>query len=66
MRDIFNEEETDALLVVDARNAFNSINRKVLLHNMPNLCPVLATNVSNCYNVPFTLICTGRTRNLIN
>ena len=59
MRDIFNEEETDGLLLVDARNAFNSINRKVLLHNMPYLCPVLATYVSNCYKVPSRLFVQG-------
>ena len=32
--DIFDEESTDALLLVDADNAFNSLNRKVLLHNI--------------------------------
>ena len=28
MREIFEEEETDAVLFIDASNAFNSINRK--------------------------------------
>ena len=37
--DIFNEESTDALLLVDADNAFSSLNRKVLLHNIIHLCP---------------------------
>ena len=39
MTDIFQEEETDGLLLVDAENAFNALNRSVLLHNMPYICP---------------------------
>ena len=39
MTDIFHEEETDGLLLVDAENAFNALNRSVLLHNMPYICP---------------------------
>ena len=34
MSEIFAEEETDAVLLLDAANAFNSINRKVMLHNV--------------------------------
>ena len=32
--DIFEEQSTDALLLIDADNAFNSLDRKVLLHNI--------------------------------
>ena len=39
MTDIFYEEETDGLLLVDAENAFNALNRSVLLHNIPYICP---------------------------
>ena len=34
MHSIFKEEETEAVLLVDAVNAFNSINRQVFLHNI--------------------------------
>ena len=34
MYDIFSEESNEALLLIDAENAINSINRKVMLHNM--------------------------------
>ena len=34
MRDIFEAEETDGIILVDASNAFNSLNRKVALHNV--------------------------------
>ena len=34
MHKIFESSETEAILIVDAENAFNSINRKALLHNI--------------------------------
>ena len=59
MNDIFAEEETDAILLVDASNAFNSLNRETLLHNIRYLCPTLATYVRNCYRTPARLFVTG-------
>ena len=59
MTDLFEEEENDALLLVDAENAFNSINRKVLLHNIQYLCPNMATYIRNCYWRPSRLFVTG-------
>ncbi|XP_066922310.1 uncharacterized protein [Clytia hemisphaerica] len=50
MNSIFEEENTDAILLVDASNAFNSINRKAFLHNIQSLCPALSTYVRNCYS----------------
>ena len=43
MMQIFYHDDTDVIRFVDAANAFNSINRKVLLHNIQYLCPILAT-----------------------
>ena len=49
MKEIFDENECgDVLLVAD--NAFNRINRKVMLHNIRIVCPIIATFVINCYN----------------
>ena len=56
---IFGEEETDGLLLVDASNAFNSLNRKVLLHNIKYICPPMATYIRNCYVIPSRLFVTG-------
>ncbi len=59
MEEIFQEEETDAILLVDASNAFNSLNHQVLLHNIRYLCPPMATYVKNCYGSPSRLFVMG-------
>ena len=46
--DIFEEQSTDVLLLIDADNAFNSLNRKVLLHNIRYLCPTIAIYIRKC------------------
>ena len=55
MHDIFSEENTEAVLLIDAENAFNSINRKVILHEIKFLCPLISTYTSNCYAAPARL-----------
>ena len=39
MHTIFEDEKTEAVLLVDADNAFNSVNRQVFLHNICIICP---------------------------
>ena len=34
MHNLFNNEDTDAVLLVDARNAFNTLNQEAALHNI--------------------------------
>ena len=41
MADIFSEEETDAVLLVDASNAFNSLNRKAFVMHAYNVSSIL-------------------------
>ena len=53
------EENTEAVLLIDAENAFNSINRKVMLHNMKFLCPLISTYICNCYAAPARLFIFG-------
>ena len=50
---------TDAVLLIDASNAFNSLNRAAALHNTRVLCPSLATYVINSYREPARLVVTG-------
>ena len=49
MNNIFPDEETEAVLLVDVANAFNAVNCKALLHNINIVCPSIATFVHNCY-----------------
>ena len=59
MRNIFEADETDATLLVDASNAFNSLNRAAALNNIRVLCPLIATYVTNTYRVPARLFVVG-------
>ena len=52
MEEIFADDNTHGLIQVDANNAFNTINRKVLMHNIHVLCPEIATFTINCYMKP--------------
>ena len=59
MREAFESDDTEAVLLVDASNAFNSINRKVMIHNIFITCPPIAVFVSNCYNQTIRLFIVG-------
>ena len=48
MWDIFANEDTEAVLLIDAENAFNFINRKVLPY-LNFICPIITTYITNCY-----------------
>ena len=41
--------DTDAVLLIDTKNAYNSINRKVILHNLKFICSITATYIINYY-----------------
>jgi len=43
MRQMFANKNTDAVILVDAANAFNNLNRNVLLHNIKYACPEIST-----------------------
>ena len=59
MRNIFEADETDAVLLIDTSNALNALNRAAALHNIRVLCPTLATYVINTYRQPKRLFITG-------
>jgi hypothetical protein len=42
MHDILEADDTDAVLLIDASNAFNALNRAASLHNVRVLCPTIA------------------------
>jgi len=59
MRSIFQHADTEGCLLVDASNAFNSLNRKAALHNVSILCPPLSPVLINTYRAPVRMIVAG-------
>ena len=59
MREIFEQEITKAVILVDAENAFNKLNRQAALHNIQYLCPPFATVLINSYRKTSRLFITG-------
>ena len=57
--DVYLQDGTKAVLLVDADNAFNSINRKAMLHNISISCTLIATFIANCYMEPARLFAVG-------
>ena len=57
----FKDEECEAVLLVDASNAFNSMNRQVSLRNIRVLCPSIATALINTYRRDAELFVDGST-----
>ena len=58
MRTVF-EDETDAILLIDAANAFNSINRDAMLKNIARICPIAYVYAYNCYSIHARLFVLG-------
>ena len=59
MHAVFEADDTDAVLLIDASNAFNALNRAAALHNIRVLCPVIAAYAINNYRQPARLFITG-------
>ncbi len=59
MRQIFAYMDTEGALLIDATNAFNSINRQAALHNISVICPSLARVLSNTYKAPVRCVIQG-------
>ena len=55
MKNIYEDEDCEAVLLIDAKNAFNTLNRKVALHNIRELCPTFHCFLLNCYQAPTNL-----------
>ena len=49
--DIFKEDDTKAVVMVDASNTFNSINREAFLRDTKVLCLALATFINTYYSI---------------
>ena len=49
--ELFEDDDSHGILLIDATNAFNSLNRSVAMQNLPILCPELVF-INNCYATP--------------
>ena len=61
MRQIFESADAEAILLVDASNAFNSLNRQTALRNIQHLCPPLFKVLVNTYRENTQLFIDGET-----
>ena len=52
MSNIFDKDDCEAVLLVDAENAFNTINREAAIHNIGRICPPLHKYLKNSYKEP--------------
>ena len=60
MAHVFDEDETEAMIFVDASNAFNRLNRQVALRNTEVVCPALAPVLINTYRSTSWLFVDGQ------
>ena len=61
MHQVFEDQETEGVILVDATNAFNRLNRQTALFNIQHLCPTLSTALINTYREHTQLFIGGET-----
>ena len=61
MRQMFESPDAEAAILVDATNAFNSLNRESALRSIQHLCPSLSTILINTYREDVHLYIDGET-----
>ena len=61
MHKLFESPDTEAAILVDASNAFNSLNRQAALRNIQHLCPSLSKVLTNTYREDVQLFIDGET-----
>ena len=59
MRDFLNDDSSDGILLIDADNAFNRINRSVALWNVQFTCPAMKHVLINFYRSPTRIFMNG-------
>ena len=57
----FEKPEAQGILLSDAKNAFNSLNRYLALQNIENMCPSIATALKIFYKSPTSLFVNWKT-----
>ena len=59
MSQVFEEDGTDGVLLIDATNAFNQMNRAAAMHNIRITCKEVALYIINTYRSPSRLFISG-------
>ena len=59
MKLMFTKESIDGVILVDASNLFNLLNRKAALHNIQIICPEFSTVFVNTYRLPVCIFIQG-------
>ena len=62
MKNISEDNETEAVILVDAINTFNSLNNMVAFHNVQVLYPQFSPILINPYREPSRMIVLGKDR----
>ena len=61
LEELFEKDTTDGVLLIDASNAFNSLNGQAILMNVQRICPVFAATLMNTYRLEPSLFIGGET-----
>ena len=59
MRGFLDDDESDGILLIDADNAFNRVNRAVALWNIQYICPAMKHVLINFYRSPTRIFMNG-------
>ena len=59
LTNVLNNDDCEAILFIDASNAFNSINCQVTMQNIQRIFPLLAPIIINIYRMPSNLFIEG-------
>jgi hypothetical protein len=58
-QEFFSNPDIHGVLLVDASNTFNTLNRKSAIHNIKKICPSVGTVLSNIYQSPIRMFIQG-------
>ena len=59
MKGFLDDDESDGILLIDADNAFNRVNRRVALWNIQYICPAMKHILINFYRSPTRIFMNG-------
>ena len=59
VNEIMKSKDTEAALLVDATNAFNTLHRQAALNNIQVICPAISTILKNTYQAPVRMFVAG-------